>query len=97
MPHSPGREREISLAAPSDIYIPMVSHQLSGLLRFVSDELMTQPGVPEALKTIGIKQATPALELTAFIREGSGPLRPGRGRLSGLSFAVSPTSMRRSA
>ena len=46
----------------------MVSHQHSDLLRFVSDELMAQPGVPEALKVIGIEQATPSLELTAFIR-----------------------------
>jgi superfamily II DNA or RNA helicase len=59
---------ELSLAAPSGIYLPMVSHQCSGLLRFVSDELMAQPGVPEALKAIGIEQATPALELTAFIQ-----------------------------
>jgi hypothetical protein len=59
---------ELSLAAPSSIYLPMVSHQHSDLLRFVSDELMAQPGVPEALRAIGIEQATPALELTAFIR-----------------------------
>lgn len=58
---------EPSLAAPSGIYFPMVSHQHSDLLRFVSDELMAQPGVPEALKVIGIEQATPSLELTAFI------------------------------
>ena len=31
---------------------------------------MAQPGVREALKVIGIEQATPSLELTAFIREG---------------------------
>ena len=61
---------EPSLAAPSSIYLPMVSHQHSGLLRFVSDELMAQPGVTEALSAIGIEQATPALELTAFIRGG---------------------------
>lgn len=57
-----------SLAAPSGIYLPIVSHQHSDLLRFVSDELMAQPGVPEALKLIGIEQATPTLELTAFIQ-----------------------------
>jgi superfamily II DNA or RNA helicase len=57
-----------SLAAPSGIYLPMVSHQHSDLLRLVSGELIAQPGVPEALKVIGIEQATPVLELTAFIR-----------------------------
>lgn len=57
-----------NLAAPSRIYLPMVSHQRSDLLRFVNDDLMAQPGVPEALKVIGIEQATPTLELTAFIR-----------------------------
>ena len=56
--------------APSKIFIPMVSHQQSDLLRFVNDELIAQPGVREALKVIGIEQATPALELTAFIRQG---------------------------
>ena len=49
----------------------MVSHQHSDLLRFVNDELMAQPGVPEALKVMGIEQATPALELTAFITGGT--------------------------
>ena len=37
----------------------MVSHQRSDLLRFVNDDLMAQPGVTEALKVIGIEQATP--------------------------------------
>ena len=57
-------------ATPSKIFIPAVRHQHSNLLRFVNDELMALPGVCEALKVIGIEQATPALELTTFISEG---------------------------
>ena len=57
-------------ATPSKIFIPMISHQRSNLLRFVNHDLMAQQGVREALKVIGIEQATPSLELTAFIREG---------------------------
>ena len=61
---------QLRSATPSKIFIPTVSHQRSNLLRFVNDDLMAQPGVREALKVIGIEQATPSLELTAFIREG---------------------------
>ena len=61
---------QLRQAAPSKIFIPMVSHQQSNLLRLVSDELMAQQGVFEALEVIGIKEATPSLELTAFVREG---------------------------
>lgn len=61
---------QLRSATPSKIFIPMVSHQHSDLLRFVNDELMAQQDVREALKVIGIEQATPSLELTAFIREG---------------------------
>jgi superfamily II DNA or RNA helicase len=61
---------QLRSAMPSKIFIPMVSHQHSNLLRFVNDDLMAQRGVREALKVIGIEQATPSLELTAFIREG---------------------------
>ena len=57
-------------ATPSKIFIPTVSHQHSNLLRFVNDDLIVQPGVCEALKVIGLEQATPSLELGAFIREG---------------------------
>jgi superfamily II DNA or RNA helicase len=67
----------LTSATPSKIFTPMVSHQHSNLLRFVDDELMAQQGVREALKIIGIEQATPSLELTAFIREG---LRSGSDR-----------------
>ena len=59
-------------ADPSRIFIPLVRHQHSQLLRCVNDELMSEPGVREALSTIGILSATPSLELTAFIREGLG-------------------------
>ncbi len=55
---------------PSKIFIPAVRHQRSHLLRLVNDDLMAQPGVGEALEIMGIEQATPSLELTAFIREG---------------------------
>ena len=64
-------------ATPSKIFIPIVSHQHSDLLRFVNDELMAQQDVREALKVIGIEQATPSLELTAFIREGLRAGSPG--------------------
>ena len=57
-------------ATPSKIFIPTVSHQHSNLLRFVDDELLAQQGVREALSVLGIEQATPTLELTAFVREG---------------------------
>lgn len=67
IPDESGQPRS---ATPSKIFIPMVSHQHSNLLRFVNDELMAQDGVREALEVIGIEQATPSLELTAFIREG---------------------------
>jgi superfamily II DNA or RNA helicase len=60
---------QLRSANPSKIFIPVVSHQHSSLLRFVNDELMAQDGVRDALKVIGIEQATPSLELTAFIRE----------------------------
>jgi superfamily II DNA or RNA helicase len=55
---------------PSKIFIPATRHQRSNLLRLVNGDLMAQPGVREALDVIGIEQATPSLELTAFIREG---------------------------
>jgi superfamily II DNA or RNA helicase len=61
---------QLRSAMPSKIFIPMVDHQSSNLLRFVNHDLIAQQGVREALKVIGIEQATPSLELTAFIREG---------------------------
>jgi superfamily II DNA or RNA helicase len=61
---------QLRSATPSKIFIPMVDHQSSNLLRFVNHDLMSQQGMREALRIIGIEQATPSLELTAFIREG---------------------------
>jgi superfamily II DNA or RNA helicase len=59
----------VRLARPSQIYIPMTSSQISRL-RLVSQEVLAYEGVRDALRVIGVKVATPALELTAFLRSG---------------------------
>ena len=61
---------QLTSAAPSRIFIPVINHQRSSHLRFVNHDLLAQQGVLDALEIIGIKQATPSLELTAFIRTG---------------------------
>jgi superfamily II DNA or RNA helicase len=61
---------QLTSAAPSRIFIPVIDHQRSSHLRFVNHDLLAQQGVLDALEIIGIKQATPSLELTAFIRTG---------------------------
>lgn len=60
---------QVCLANPATIYLPSPNSQ-NVHLRLVHREILAYEGARDALKVIGIKEATPALELTAFMQSG---------------------------
>jgi superfamily II DNA or RNA helicase len=63
-------DRTVAAAKPGEIFMPAEDDAGPSRVRLVHRDVVLQPWVHDALVTIGIEQATPSLELRAYLRSG---------------------------